>query len=115
MIQCSDCEHFVKGPTGQVGFKCDPFSTIKEPECLMKWQFLRTVELNQRVEKLVAAYEATLSIYRKFEPMQEKMLRHMQQEIEEQEEADSWKYEEEEDEGDADTDADPDERGPSGR
>jgi len=98
MIQCGDCEHFVKGPGGQVGFKCDPFGTIKEPECLLKWQFLRTVELNQKLDRLIAAYEATLAIYRKFEPMQERMLRHMEKEIEEQEDADAWKYESDEEE-----------------
>ncbi len=97
MIQCNQCEHFVKGPDGQIGFRCDPFSTIKEPECLMKWQLLRTAELNQRVEKLVTAYESTLAMYRRMAPLQEKMMRHMEKEIDEQDETDAWKYEDEED------------------
>jgi hypothetical protein len=96
MIQCKDCEHFVQGPAGQVGFKCDPFSTIKEPECLVKWQLLRTSEMSQKLDRLVSAYEATLSIYKKFAPMQEKMMRHMEREIEDQDEADSWKVDDEE-------------------
>jgi hypothetical protein len=97
MIQCKDCEYFVQGPAGQVGFKCDPFGTIKEPECLVKWQLLRTAEMSQKLDKLVSAYEATLAIYQKFAPMQEKMMRHMEREIEEQDETDAWKYEEEDD------------------
>jgi len=97
MIQCSECEFFVRGPGGQVGFKCDPFSTIKEPECLAKWQLLRTVELNQKLDRLIAAYESTLAIYRKFEPMQERMLRHMEKEIDEAEEGDAWKYQDDAD------------------
>jgi len=102
MIQCKDCEYFNRGPGGQMGFGCDPFGTIKEPECLVKWQLLRTSELVQRVERLVAAYEATLSIYKKLEPLQEKMFRHMEREIDEVEEADSWKYEEDEEDEDED-------------
>ena len=34
MIQCKECEFFHPGPDGQIGFRCDPFSTVKEPECL---------------------------------------------------------------------------------
>jgi hypothetical protein len=58
MIQCSECEFFERGPNGQLTFKCDPFSTIKEPECLAKWQLLRTAELG-RMDRMIAAYEAT--------------------------------------------------------
>lgn len=94
MIQCKDCEHFNRGPGGQMGFGCDPFATVKEAECLAKWQLLRTSELVQRIDRLVTAYEATLAIYKKLEPLQEKMFRHMEREIDEVEEADSWKYDE---------------------
>jgi hypothetical protein len=103
MLQCSECEHFARGPGGQVSFKCDPFANIKEPECLIKWQILRTVELGQKMDRMVAAYEATLDIYKRFAPLQEKMFRHMEREIDEVEEADAWKYDEEdESEDDAD-------------
>ncbi len=99
MIQCENCEHFVRGPGGELTFKCDPFKNIKEPECLIKWQLLRGGEMAQKLDRLVKAYEATLEIYRKWQPMQEKMLRHMEREIDEAEETDSWKYgEDEEDE-----------------
>lgn len=92
MLQCSECEHFSRGPGGQISFRCDPFSTIKEPECLTKWQLLRTAELTQKVDRMVAAYEATLAMYRRIQPLQEKMFRHMEQEIDDVEESDSWKY-----------------------
>lgn len=98
MIQCHDCEHFVRGPGDQMTFKCDPFTNIKEPECLTKWQLLRTSELTQRVERMVAAYEATLEVYKRLEPLQEKMFRHMEREIDDAEESDSWKYGDQNDE-----------------
>lgn len=91
MLQCQQCEHFVRGPDGQIAFRCDPFSTIKEPECLAKWQLLKLGEMSQKVDRLVRAYEATLSIYQRMQPLQEKMFRHMEKEIREQEDEDSWK------------------------
>lgn len=92
MIQCSDCEHFTREAGGRVGFRCDPFVNIQEAECLAKWQLLRSGELTQKVDRLVTAYEATLEIYRRMQPLQEKMFRHMEQEIDEVEDADAWKY-----------------------
>ena len=41
MIQCKDCEFCEMAPDGQVQLKCNPFASIKEPECLTKWQLLR--------------------------------------------------------------------------
>jgi len=106
MLQCAECEFFSRGPQGAVSFRCDPFGTVKEPECLAKWQILRSVELTHKVERLVAAYEATLEIYRRLGPLQEKMFRHMEKEVEELEDSDSWKYggppEDEDDEDDED-------------
>jgi len=96
MIQCETCEYFHRHASGQVSFSCDPFGTIKEPECLTKWQLLRLAELSQRVEKMTAAYEATVAMYRRLAPLQEKMFRHMEREIDEAEEADGWKYEDDE-------------------
>jgi hypothetical protein len=101
MIQCDGCEFFQRGAAGQVGFRCDPFATVKEPECLIKWQLLRMSEVAQKVDRLVAAYEATLAIYKKLEPLQEKMFRHMEREIDDVEDADSWKYGEDEEKDDA--------------
>ncbi len=106
MIQCSECEFFHRGPGGQVAFRCDPFSTIKEPECLAKWQLLRSTELSQKVERMVTAYEATLELYKRMAPLQEKMFRHMEQEIDDIEEAESWKYGQGDDDDDDDEDDD---------
>ncbi len=85
MIQCSECEHFVRGPGGQIRFTCDPFSNIKEPQCLMKWQLIK-------IDMMVQAYQATVAMYKKLAPMQERMLRQMEQEMGEIDEADRWKY-----------------------
>jgi hypothetical protein len=116
VIQCSECEFFMRGPAGQLGFKCDPLSTIKEPECLVKWQLMRTNEMGQKLDRLVAAYEATLEIYKRLQPLQEKMFRHMEHEIDETEDADSWKFgledEPEEDKLDDDEDDEEDKRRP---
>jgi hypothetical protein len=70
--------------------RCDPFSTIKEPECLTKWQLIK-------LETMVRAYQATLQVYERLAPLQEKMFRHMEREIDEVDEADAWKqgYEDE--------------------
>ena len=109
VIQCQDCEFFSRGPAGQMAFRCDPFTNLKEPECLAKWQILRTTELGQRMERMVAAYEATLQIYKRLEPLQEKMFRHMEHEIEDLEEGDSWKYDPESEEDESEED---EEKGP---
>jgi hypothetical protein len=108
VIQCGDCEFFVRGPEGQMAFRCDPFANVKAPECLAKWQILRTVELLQKVERMVAAYEATLAVYKRLEPLQEKMFRRMEKEIEQMEEGDSWKGEDANDAADGDDDDDDD-------
>ena len=107
MLQCSECEFFERGPNGQLTFKCDPFSTIKEPECLAKWQLLRSAELGQKVDRMIAAYEATLAIYKRLQPLQEKMFRHMEREIDEVEEGDAWKYDEEDEDESANGPDDP--------
>jgi hypothetical protein len=99
MIQCKDCEYFRRKPNGEVAFACDPFSTIKEPECLAKWQLIK-------INQMVASYQSTLRYYEKFAPLQEKMFRMMEREINEVEEAESWKYfeDEEQDEDEPDDD-----------
>ena len=91
MIQCSECEFFHCSPGGQASFSCDPFRNIKEPECLAKWQLIK-------LEVLARSHQATLDMYRRLAPLQEKMFRHMEREIEDQEDADSWKYEQDDEE-----------------
>ena len=91
MIQCNECEHFARGPHGQLRFTCDPFSNIKEPECLVKWQLIK-------IDMMVRAYQATVEIYKRMAPLQEKIFRHMEQEIDDIDEAESWKHPDDEDE-----------------
>ncbi|MBI3834432.1 MAG: hypothetical protein HY287_08905 [Planctomycetes bacterium] len=60
-------------------------STIKEPECLAKWQL---IQLNV----IAQSHKATLEMYRRLAPLQEKMFRHMEREIDEADDTDAWKY-----------------------
>jgi len=96
MLQCEECEHFHRGENGEIRLSCDPFSTVKEPACLLKWQLLK-------INQMVAGYQATLNYYRRLAPMQEKMFRAMEREIDEMNEGDKWKLDEDdEDEHDED-------------
>ena len=89
MIQCKDCEFFRCGEDGEISFACDPFSNIKEVECIQKWQLIK-------INQMVASYQSTLEYYRKLSPMQEKMLRYMERELDDINEADKWKVPDEE-------------------
>jgi hypothetical protein len=91
MIQCSDCQFCRRGPTGEVSFTCDPFATIVEPECVAKWQLIK-------INQMVASYQATLDFYRKIAPMQEKMFKVVERELDDINEAESWKVKDEDDE-----------------
>jgi hypothetical protein len=84
MIQCQDCQYFHRGAGGEISFSCDPFSNIVEPDCLMKWQLIK-------INQMVAGYQATLNYYRKLAPMQEKMFKVMERELDDISEADKWK------------------------
>ena len=95
MTQCTDCEYFVRGPQGQIGFKCNPFVNIKEPECLQKWQLVKIDTMATKIDTMVRAYQATLDMYKRLAPLQEKMFKHMEREIDTVEEADGWKYQDE--------------------
>lgn len=88
MIQCKDCELCEVGPSSQRIFKCDPFSNIKEPECIAKWQLIR-------LDMLVASYQGMLKFYHKLSPLQDKIFKYMQREIEDIDESDKWKLEDE--------------------
>jgi len=113
MIQCQDCRYFKRAADGQVSFACDPFSTIVEPECLQKWQLIKT-------NQLVANYQAMLEYYRSLAPLQEKMFKVVENEIDSMNESEKWKTDDEDDEkddenleGDWPVGTDP-ERGPRG-
>jgi hypothetical protein len=89
MLQCKECEFCEMSEDGQVQLKCNPFTNIKESDCLLKWQLLR-------LDLMTRAYMATISEYKKIAPLQEKMYRRMSREMEDMDEADKWKLDDEE-------------------
>ena len=93
MRQCEDCEYFSRNPDGTPHLLCDPFSNILEPSCLAKWQIFH-------LETISRSHEATLAMHRRLAPLQEKMIRHVEREIEETEEADRWKVTDDDEESD---------------
>ena len=101
MIQCQDCKYFHRDEGGQISFECDPFSTIVEPECLLKWQMIK-------INQMVGAYQATLAYYRKLEPLQEKIFKVMEREIDSMDEGEQWKVADEDEEEDDQEDTEPD-------
>jgi len=90
MIQCKDCEFCVVDEKGRMQFKCNPFDNVKEPECLHKWMVLK-------LDMLLHGYQSMLSYYNKFAPMQEKMFKFMEREIDDAQDADQWKYSQDQD------------------
>ena len=87
MIQCTDCELCEVGPDGRRAFRCDPFSNVKEPECIAKWQLIR-------LDMLLASYQGMLRCQKKMEPLQNKMMKYVEREIDDIDESEKWKYEE---------------------
>ncbi len=93
MIQCDQCELCEIGPNGQRVFKCDPFSNVKEPECIAKWQLIR-------LDMLLASYQSMLQSYGRLAPLQDKIFKYVQREISEMEESESWRVDPDEQEHD---------------
>ncbi len=106
MIQCKDCEFFKRGEGRGFPFDCDPFTNIKEAECLTKWQLIKT-------NQMVAAYQATLEYYHKLAPMQEKMFKVMERELDDMNEAEKWKVDDDEDENEDENEDEPTNNWPS--
>jgi hypothetical protein len=88
MIQCKDCELCEINADGQKTFHCDPFGNIKEPACIQKWQLIR-------LDMLTASYQKMMLWYEKMTPMQNKIYKFIQQQIDETNEADKWKLDDE--------------------
>lgn len=97
MIQCENCEFFKRRENGEVSFSCDPFKNIREPECLAKWQLIS-------VNRMVALYQTTLEYYRKLAPLQEKMFKVMERELDDLDESDKWKVDDDEEDEQVDED-----------
>ncbi|MHC4982840.1 MAG: hypothetical protein ACYTF6_06690 [Planctomycetota bacterium] len=60
---------------------------------MLKWQLIK-------INQMVSSYQATLNYYRKLAPMQEKMFKVMERELDDMNEAEKWKIPEEEEEED---------------
>lgn len=90
MIQCKDCEFYETGEKGQRVFKCDPFVNIKEAECLSKWQLLR-------LDMLVANYRSMFEMQQKMAPVQDRILKYVQRELDDIDETDKWKLDDDDD------------------
>lgn len=88
MLQCSECEFCEITPQGHKTFKCDPFKNIKEPECLDKWQLIR-------LDMILVSYRNLLGWYEKMGPMQKKIFKYVQRELNEIDESESWKIDDE--------------------
>jgi len=86
MIQCEQCELCEKGPDGRKMFKCDPFASVKEAECVAKWQLIR-------LDMLLGSYQNMLQWYSKLGPLQDKIFKYVQREINDMEETEGWKLE----------------------
>jgi len=95
MIQCKDCELCETDAEGKRMFKCDPFSNIKEPECIAKWQLIR-------LDMLVASYQGMLRWYGKLAPIQDKLFKYMEREINDLDETERWKLTDQEEKDDED-------------
>ena len=94
MIQCKDCEFCEMTEDGRRTFKCDPFTNIRETECIFKWQLIR-------LDMLAAGQQGMLQWQGKLAPLQDKIFKYMQREIESIDESEQWKLDEEENEEDS--------------
>lgn len=99
MIQCKDCEFCKTETSGQLSFSCDPFANVKEPECVNKWLLLK-------MDLMVQAYQATLEYYHRLAPLQERMFKHVERELDDIDESEKWKTDDDEDQQETDP-ADP--------
>ena len=98
MIQCKDCEFCEITENGKKTFKCDPFVNIKEPECIAKWQLLR-------LDLLCVSHANMMGWYKKMSPMQDKIFKYIQREMDDIDQADNWKVEDDQN-NDVETDQD---------
>jgi len=97
MLECKDCEFCEILPDGHRTFKCDPFVNVKEDACIAKWQLIR-------LDMLVASYQKMIEWQAKMAPLQNKIFKYMQREIEDMDETERWKVDSDEDVEPSDTD-----------
>ena len=93
MIQCIDCEFCEISENNEKTFKCDPFSNIKEPECVSKWQLLR-------LDMLLAGFRGMTSFQERMAPMQDQIFKYVKRELEDLDESENWKVDDDDDDDD---------------
>ncbi len=91
MVQCKDCEFCHIDPDGKRVFTCDPFTNIKEMECILKWQLIR-------LDMLLISYNGMLKFQEKMAPLQDKILKYVKREIDDIDESERWRLDSPEDE-----------------
>ncbi len=89
MIQCKDCEFCEMGSDNRRVFKCDPFVNVKEAECIAKWQLIR-------LDMLLVTYSRMQQMQEKMAPLQDKLFKYMEREINDIDESDKWKIDDDE-------------------
>ena len=94
MLNCRDCEFCKVGTDGHLAF-----GNVKEPECINKWVLLK-------LDMMVETYQATLRYYRRLAPLQERMFKHVEQELDDMDESDKWKLQDEQDDEEPNADSD---------
>ncbi len=87
---CLGCEFFQRDEAGRISFLCDPFTNVKDTSCLMKWQLIK-------INQMVDAYQTTLRYYEKLAPMQDRLFKAMERELEDMDETERWKQPEDDD------------------
>jgi hypothetical protein len=93
MLQCEQCEFAEQLQPGKIVLRCNPFTNVKDQACLLKWQLLK-------IDTMVQAYQATIQMYKRLAPLQEKMLRQIEKEVDDIDEADFWKRADDDEEQD---------------
>ena len=79
------------GPDNRRVFKCDPFVNVKEAECIAKWQLIR-------LDMLLVTYGRMQQMQEKMAPLQDKLFKYMEREINDIDESDKWKVDDDDDE-----------------
>ncbi len=97
MIHCKDCEYFHRDEkTGRITLSCEPFSTIKEEACLEKMQLLR-------LDALLQLYQRMIQFNERLAPVQDKMIKYMEREMDDINESEKWKVDDDEDDPENDS------------
>jgi len=79
------------GPDNRRVFKCDPFVNVKEAECIAKWQLIR-------LDMLLVTYSRMQQMQEKMAPLQDKLFKYMEREINDIDESDKWKVDDDDNE-----------------